>query len=61
MPYTILKLNLAGRDLIVRNIKEKLAYVALDFEAELQKAAATTDYNHSYTLLDGNEIVIADD
>jgi actin len=42
-------------------VKEKLAYVALDFEAELQKAATTTDCNVSYTLPDGNEIVIANE
>jgi actin-related protein len=44
---------------IVRNIKEKQAYVALDFEPESQKAATTTDCNVSCTLPDGNEVVIA--
>jgi actin len=83
LPHTIMRLNLAGRDLtawlqkilnergytfktsadceIVRDVKEKLASVALDFEAELQKTATTTDCNVSYTLPDGNEIVIANE
>jgi actin len=83
LPYAIMRLNLADRDLaaglqkilnergytfttsaefeIVRDVKEKLAYVALDFEAELQKAATTTDCNVSYTLPYGNEIVIANE
>jgi actin len=46
---------------IVRDVKEKLTCVALDFEAELQKAAATSDCNGSSTLRDGNEIVIANE
>jgi actin len=46
---------------IVRDIKEKVAYVAFDFEAELQKAATTTDCNVSYTLPDGNKIVIGNE
>jgi actin len=49
--------TLAERE-IVCDIKEKLAYVAIDYEAELQKAATTTDCNVNYTLPDGNEIVI---
>jgi actin len=44
---------------IVRDIKERLCYVALDFEAELRRAAATTDCNATYSLPDGSEIVIA--
>jgi actin len=44
---------------IVRDVKEKVAYVALDFEVELQKAATTTDCNVSCTPPDGNGIVIA--
>jgi hypothetical protein len=50
----------AERD-IVRGIKEKLGYVALDFEVERRKAETTTDCNASYTLPDGNIIVIANE
>jgi actin len=38
-----------------------LAYLALDFEADLQKAATTTDVNAIYTLPNRQEIVIAND
>jgi actin len=46
---------------IVRDIKEKLAYVALDFESEQPKSVTTTDCNVNYTLPDGNEIVIGNE
>jgi actin len=46
---------------VVRDIKEKLGYVALDFEAELRKAAQTTECNATYTLPDENEINIGDE
>jgi actin beta/gamma 1 len=50
----------SGRQ-VVRDIKEKLAYVALDFDEDLRKAATTNDCNASYRLLDGSEIIIGNE
>ena len=43
---------------IVRDIKEKLTYVAEDYEAELAKAETSSDIDKNYQLPDGQWITV---
>lgn len=54
-------ISLSSEKEIVRDIKEKYTYVALDFDEEMRKAKSSSDCDVSFKIQNGNDITISDE
>jgi actin, other eukaryote len=56
-----IKLTSSAELEIVRDIKEKLCFVAQDYEEALKKSYNSSDFEKNYVLPDGREITIGNE
>ena len=54
-------INTTAQREVVREIKEKLSYVALDFDAEMKKFAETSEGETAYKLPDGSAVKVGNE